>query len=99
MEGFGEWLRDRTLSCYQLEEATNRTSQKSQLGSFAKADDLAYFLYKIGGIQEVQGLLLAPIDAMVKAYRNEKGDWHAYKERFLDLMSERQIETSQATNV
>ena len=29
---------------------------------------------------------------MLKAYKKEKGDWRAYEERFLGLMSERQIE-------
>jgi uncharacterized protein YeaO (DUF488 family) len=36
--------------------------------------------------------LLAPTDPMLKAYKQEKGDWRTYEDRFLGLMSERQIE-------
>jgi uncharacterized protein (DUF488 family) len=69
-----------------------RLHNTSQLAGFAKADDLAYFLKKIGGIQYVHQPLLAPTDPMLKAYKKEKGDWGAYEQRFLGLMSERQIE-------
>jgi uncharacterized protein (DUF488 family) len=69
-----------------------RLHNTSQLAGFAKADDLAYFLNKIGGIQYTHQPLLAPTDAMLKAYKKEKGDWDVYKCRFLSLMAERQIE-------
>jgi len=69
-----------------------RLHNTSQLAGFAKADDLAYFLRKIGGIEYVHQPLLAPTDPMLKAYKKEKGDWDAYEERFLGLMSERHIE-------
>ena len=69
-----------------------RLHNTSQLAGFAKANDLAYFLKKIGDIQYVHEPLLAPTDSMLKAYKKEKGDWRAYEERFLGLMSERHIE-------
>lgn len=69
-----------------------RLHNTSQLAGFAKAEDLAYFLKKIGGIQYVHQPLLAPTDSMLRAYKKEKGDWRIYEERFLWLMSERQIE-------
>jgi uncharacterized protein (DUF488 family) len=69
-----------------------RLHNTSQLAGFAKADDLAYFLKKVGGVQYTHQPLLAPTDPMLKAYKKETGDWHAYEERFLGLMSERQIE-------
>ena len=69
-----------------------RLHNTSQLAGFAKADDLAYFLKKIGGIQYTHQPLLAPTDAMLKAYKREKGDWDVYEGRFLSLMAERQIE-------
>lgn len=69
-----------------------RLHNTSQLAGFAKADDLAFFLKKVGGIQYVHQPLLAPTDPMLKAYKKEKGDWRAYEERFLGLMAERQIE-------
>ena len=69
-----------------------RLHNTSQLAGFAKSDDLAYFLKKIGGIEYVHELLLAPTDAMLKAYKKEKGDWDAYEARFMTLMAKRQIE-------
>ncbi|RWP48988.1 DUF488 family protein [Mesorhizobium sp.] len=69
-----------------------RLHNTSQLAGFAKADDLVYFLKKLGGIQYVHQPLLAPTDNILKAYKKEKGDWSVYQGRFLDLMSERKIE-------
>jgi uncharacterized protein (DUF488 family) len=69
-----------------------RLHNTSQLAGFAKADDLGYFLKKIGGIQYVHQPLLAPTDNILKAYKKEKGDWGVYQGRFLDLMAERKIE-------
>ena len=39
-----------------------RLHNTSQLAGFAKADDLAYFLQNIGGIEYVHQPLLAPTD-------------------------------------
>ena len=69
-----------------------RLHNTSQLAGFAKSDDLAYFLKKIGGIEYAHQPLLAPTDAMLKAYKKEKGDWDAYEARFMALMAQRQIE-------
>lgn len=69
-----------------------RLHNTSQLAGFAKADDLAYFLKKIGGIQYVHQPLLAPTDSILKAYKKDKGDWSVYQGRFLQLMEERRIE-------
>lgn len=69
-----------------------RLHNTSQLAGFAKADDLAYLLRKIGGIEYVHQPLLAPTDSILKAYKKEKGDWSVYEGRFLALMAERQIE-------
>ena len=69
-----------------------RLHNTSQLAGFAKADDLAYFLRKIGGIEYVHQPILAPTDSILKAYKKEKGDWDVYQRRFLQLMEERKIE-------
>lgn len=69
-----------------------RLHNTSQLAGFAKAEDLAYFLKKIGSIQYVHQPLLAPTDNILKAYKKDKGDWGVYQGRFLDLMAERKIE-------
>jgi uncharacterized protein (DUF488 family) len=83
---------DRLLKAGVKTVVDVRLHNTSQLAAFAKADDLAYFLKKIGGIQYVHQPLLAPTDPMLKAYKKEKGDWRSYQERFLRLMSEREIE-------
>ena len=87
-----EGFFDRLLNAGVKKVVDVRLHNTSQLAGFAKADDLAYFLKKIGGIQYVHEPLLAPTDPMLKAYKKEKGDWSAYEERFRGLMSERQIE-------
>lgn len=69
-----------------------RLHNTSQLSGFAKADDLAFFLQKVGGIRYQHQPLLAPTDPMLKAYRSEKGDWGEYEKKFLNLMAERKIE-------
>jgi len=69
-----------------------RLHNTSQLAGFAKADDLAYFLKRIGGIQYEHQPLFAPTDPMLKTYKKEKGDWNAYEKTFVGLISERQVE-------
>ena len=69
-----------------------RLHNTSQLAAFAKAEDLAYFLKKIGGIAYFHQPLFAPTDSMLKAFKKDKGDWDTYEDRFLALMAERQIE-------
>lgn len=69
-----------------------RLHNTSQLAGFAKADDLAYFLKEICGVQYVHQPLLAPTDDILKAFKRDKGDWNVYQGQFLRLMSERQIE-------
>jgi uncharacterized protein (DUF488 family) len=88
-EGFFE----RLLNAGVKKVVDVRLHNTSQLAGFAKADDLAYLLRKIGDIQYAHHPLLAPTDSMLKAYRKENGDWRTYEDRFLSLMAERQIET------
>jgi uncharacterized protein (DUF488 family) len=87
-EGFFERLFDAAVKTV----VDVRLHNTSQLAGFAKADDLAYFLKKIGGIEYVHQPLLAPTDPMLRAYKKEKGDWRCYEERFRALMAERQVE-------
>jgi uncharacterized protein (DUF488 family) len=69
-----------------------RLHNTSQLAGFAKADDLAYFLKRIGGIDYVHEPLLAPTEEMFKAFKKEKGDWDVFQRSFLELMADRRIE-------
>lgn len=73
-----------------------RLHNTSQLAGFAKADDLAYFLKKIGNIAYVHTPALAPTDAMLKAFKKEKGSWEHYRAEFLALMANRRIEKTLA---
>ena len=70
-----------------------RLHNTSQLAGFAKANDLEYFLRKIGGISYVHQPLLAPTDDMLKAFKRDKGDWNEYEGKFLSLIRERRIES------
>ncbi len=87
-EGFFERLRKAGVK----KVVDVRLHNTSQLAGFAKADNLAYFLKAIVGIQYTHQPLLAPTDVMLKAFKKEKGDWGVYQDRFLTLMAERQIE-------
>jgi len=69
-----------------------RLHNTSQLAGFAKADDLAFFLSRIGGIEYEHQPLLAPTDDILKAFKKEKGDWAVYQDRFLTLMRQRRVE-------
>jgi uncharacterized protein (DUF488 family) len=69
-----------------------RLHNTSQLAGFAKADDLAYFLKEICGVDYLHQPLLAPTDDILRAYKRDRGDWGVYEERFMSLMAERAIE-------
>jgi uncharacterized protein (DUF488 family) len=76
-----------------------RLNNVSQLAGFAKKDDLAYFLEKIGGIDYVHLPALAPTQEMLDAYKKDGGDWATYEARFLDLMRQRRIEDTIARDL
>ncbi|MBZ9746747.1 DUF488 domain-containing protein [Mesorhizobium sp. CO1-1-7] len=69
-----------------------RLNNTSQLAGFAKAEDLAYFLRKIGGIQYVHQPMFAPTADILDAYKKEKGDWSVYERQFTQLLEGRKIE-------
>jgi uncharacterized protein (DUF488 family) len=69
-----------------------RVHNTSQLAGFAKSDDLAWFLNKLGGIGYAHEPALAPTEEMLKVYRKEKGSWDAYARVFCRLMADRRIE-------
>ena len=87
-EGFFKRLGDAGV----MKVVDVRLHNTSQLAGFAKADDLAYLLKTISGIQYVHQPLLAPTDLMLNSFKKENGDWGVYQGRFLGLMAERQIE-------
>lgn len=69
-----------------------RLNNVSQLAGFTKRADLKYFLEKIGDIEYVHMLDLAPNQEILNEYKKNNGDWETYEKKFLNLMSDRQIE-------
>jgi len=69
-----------------------RLNNVSQLAGFAKRDDLRYFLKILCDMDYIHSPALAPTKDILDAYRNNKGDWSVYEDRFLDLLSERKAE-------
>lgn len=70
-----------------------RLHNTSQLAGFAKADDLAFFAKHLCGARYVHEPLLAPTDDILKAFKRDKGDWRPYEKSFMQLMSNRKIES------
>lgn len=69
-----------------------RLHNTSQLAGFAKSDDLAYFLKTICKAGYVHEPLLAPTEAIMTAFKKEKGDYQIFRRQFLGLMAERKVE-------
>ena len=69
-----------------------RLNRTSQLAGFAKQDDLAFFLERIGGIAYQVEALLAPTDDILDAYRKKQIGWDEYARRYLDLLVARRVE-------
>jgi uncharacterized protein (DUF488 family) len=69
-----------------------RLNNVSQLAGFAKRDDLKFFLKEICNIDYVHLSDLAPTQEMLDQYKKETHDWKVYEERFVKLISEREIE-------
>ncbi|MFB2972121.1 DUF488 family protein [Aerosakkonema sp. BLCC-F183] len=69
-----------------------RLNNVSQLAGFAKRKDLEYFLRKVGNIEYVHILDLAPTQDILDDYKKKKGDWETYEKKFVDLIAKRKIE-------
>lgn len=69
-----------------------RLNNISQLAGFTKRTDLEYFLRKIGNIEYIHFLDMAPTKNILDAYKKNNGDWETYEKGFLQLMRDRQIE-------
>jgi uncharacterized protein (DUF488 family) len=69
-----------------------RLNNVSQLAGFTKRPDLEYFLQKIGNIEYLHLLDLAPTKDILDAYKKKGGDWQTYEKQFLQLITERKID-------
>lgn len=71
-----------------------RLNNVSQLAGFAKKDDLEFFLKEICGTNYVHSPELAPTKDILNAYKKGDITWEVYEDKFLNLMSRRNIEKS-----
>lgn len=71
-----------------------RLNNTSQLSGFAKQADLEYFLAKICNIDYSHNLSLAPTQEILDAYKKKTMSWDDYSRQYLDLIQQRQIESS-----
>ena len=69
-----------------------RLNNISQLAGFAKRDDLIYFLKEICDCEYEHVPDLAPIEEILKPYKKGEISWEIYEDKFMDLMSQRNIE-------
>jgi len=69
-----------------------RLNNLSQLAGFAKRDDLRFFLKELCQAEYVHTPELAPTQDILKAYKQGDMTWAEYEKRFLDLMTQRQVE-------
>ena len=76
-----------------------RLNNVSQLAGFTKKQDLAYFLAKINAIDYAHAPLLAPTQYLLDSYKKRGGRWSEYEHAFLELMKERKIEVSWASEM
>ncbi|HCA5151978.1 TPA: DUF488 domain-containing protein [Acinetobacter baumannii] len=69
-----------------------RLNNVSQLAGFAKRDDLKFFLREICNCDYEHVSDLAPTDEILKPYKKGDMPWETYKDLFLNLMAQRNIE-------
>lgn len=69
-----------------------RLNNSSQLAGFTKRHDLRYFLREICSADYIHEPELAPTNAILKAYQQEKITWDEYVERFRALLAERRVD-------
>lgn len=71
-----------------------RLNNVSQLAGFAKRDDLKFFLKELCNTDYIHTPELAPTKEMLSLYKKGEMPWEKYEDKFLNLMSQRQIEKS-----
>lgn len=70
-----------------------RLNNVSQLAGFTKKADLEFFCDAILGIGYEHLPVLAPTPQILQEYKQNKGDWALYEQRFTALLAERHIES------
>lgn len=94
--GFTEKKAERFFSLIKLSGAKRivdvRLNNVSQLSGFAKKDDLKFFLKELCNIDYAHLPELAPTKEILTRYQKKEITWQQYEEKFLNLMSQRNIE-------
>lgn len=87
-ETFFEFLR-----CSKVKTLLDvRLNNVSQLAGFAKRDDLRFFLKELCDIEYIHMPDLAPTKNMLSDYKKGDDTWERYEEKYLNLMSQRNVE-------
>lgn len=71
-----------------------RLNNISQLSGFAKRDDLKFFLRALCDADYIHLKELAPTKDILDAYKKKIITWEEYQDKFLNLISQRNIERS-----
>lgn len=69
-----------------------RLNNVSQLAGFAKRDDLKFFLSELCDADYIHVKELAPTKDILDAYKKKIITWEAYEDKFLNLISQRNID-------
>ncbi|MBB5858489.1 MULTISPECIES: DUF488 domain-containing protein [Xanthomonas] len=96
--GFTKKSAEKFFSLLRISGAVRvvdvRLNNVSQLAGFAKRDDLKFFLKEVCGMDYFHAPELAPKKEALKAYQEKKMSWAQYEAEFINLMTQRRIETS-----
>jgi len=71
-----------------------RLNNTSQLAGFAKRDDLEFFLKEICQAEYHHQPMLSPDKDLLDGYKKKTVSWEQYEQRFLDVLRQREVETS-----
>jgi len=94
--GFTEKKAERFFALIKLSGTKRvvdvRLNNSSQLSAFAKKDDLKYFLKELCDVDYIHLPDLAPTKEILSPYQKKEISWSQYEEKFLNLMSKRNVE-------
>lgn len=77
----------------QIEQLLDvRVNNSSQLAGFTKSADLKFFLRELCNAEYQHLPSLAPTRELLKHYRDKELSWTDYERRFIDLLTQRNVE-------
>jgi uncharacterized protein (DUF488 family) len=94
--GFTEKKAERFFSLIKISGTKRivdvRLNNISQLAGFSKKEDLKYFLKELCNVDYLHLPDLAPTKEILSPYQKKDITWQQYEEKYLNLMSKRNIE-------